>query len=416
MDQIKKEKRQFWVILVIVFLGFLGISIPYLIFPALFLNPEYSILPISYTEPMRALFLGVTLAVYPLGQFIGSPILGSLSDDYGRKPLLVLSLILSAIANLLTGFAIAWSHLGMLIVCRFIAGLMEGNIAIARAMGADLTTISKHKTFGKINGASSIAYLIGPLLGGLMTDKSIWEHLTTSTPFYFICIFFFGLAGLSSFLLEKSATNLLLEARSFWSRINLIKRMSVLFSNRRLQFLMITSTALTLAIDIFYEFGPVYLTVKWTLGPAKLALYNSALCLALAIGNGWLPTFFSSRISNRIAIISSISGLILTLIGVVLTNSPLLMVLLFTLSGLVIGVAVTLLTVKISNSAPTTIQGEVMGVQVSLRVLGDGLICLLGGALLLISPKLILIIAALIALATIAYYINLSTLHNSRSK
>lgn len=414
MDQIGKEREQFWVILVIVFLGFLGISMPYLIFPALFLNPEYSILPLSYTEPMRALFLGITLAVYPLGQFIGSPILGSLSDEYGRKPLLIGSLILSAIANFLTGFAIGWGYLGMLIVCRFVAGLMEGNIAIARAMGADLTTISKHETFGKINGACSIAFLIGPLIGGLMTDKSIWESLTTSTPFYFISIFFFALAGLSSLLLEKSAVNLALEARSFWKRINLFKRMSVLFSNRRLQFLMITSTALTLAIDIFYEFGPVYLTVKWDLGPSKLVLYNSALCLALAIGNGWLPTFFSSRITNRTAIISSICGLIVILIGIILTNSPFLMISLFSLSGLVIGVAVTLLTVNISNSAPDTIQGEVMGVQVSLRVLGDGLICLLGGALLLVSPKLILIIATLIALATLAYYF-LNRTDNSRN-
>ena len=402
--------------LVIVFLGFLGISMPYLIFPALFLNPEYSILPLTFTEPMRALFLGVTLGVYPLGQFIGSPILGSLSDDYGRKPLLIGSLILSAIANLFTGFAIRRNHLAMLIVCRFIAGVMEGNIAIARAMGADLTTISKHETFGKINGACSIAFLIGPLIGGLMTDKSIWANLTTSTPFYFICIFFFFLAGLSALLLEKSIVNQALAARSFWNRINLIKRMSSLFSNRRLQFLMITSTALTLAIDIFYEFGPVYLTLKWTLGPAQLVIYNSVLCLTLAIGNGWLPTFFSSRISNRTAILSSISGLIIILIGIILTNSPLLMITLFTLSGLVIGVAVTLLTIKISNSAPATIQGEVMGVQVSLRVLGDGLICLLGGALLLISPKVILILSALIALATLAYYLNLSTLHNSRSK
>ena len=118
---IRKERRQFWVILAIVFLGFLGISMPYLIFPALFLNPEYSILPPHWGESLQAIFLGITLAIYPIGQFIGSPILGSLSDDYGRKNLLSGTLVISAIANLVTGFAIAKHQLGLLIICRFIA-------------------------------------------------------------------------------------------------------------------------------------------------------------------------------------------------------------------------------------------------------------------------------------------------------
>lgn len=341
MTEQKRQKRQFWVILIIVFLGFLGISMPYLIFPALFLNPAYSILPAGMSESSHALFLGITLAAYPLGQFIGSPILGALSDDYGRKPLLSGSLLISAICNLLTGFAIEWQQLGLLIVSRFMAGLMEGNIAIARAMAADIKTISKHETFGKINAVTSIAYLIGPLLGGLMTDKSLFESLTTSTPFYCICILFFCLAGLSALMLEQAVINAPTVVRTFWQRINLIQRLSALFSNKKLQFLMITSTCYTLAVDIFFEFGPVYLTVKWTLGPAQLIFYNGVLCLGIAAGSGWLPAFLSSRVSNRLAIIYSIGGIALFLIGIVLVDSTLLMMLLFALIGIVIGLAAT---------------------------------------------------------------------------
>ncbi len=407
MTEQKRQKRQFWVILIIVFLGFLGISMPYLIFPALFLNPAYSILPAGMSESSHALFLGITLAAYPLGQFIGSPILGALSDDYGRKPLLSGSLLISAICNLLTGFAIEWQQLGLLIVSRFMAGLMEGNIAIARAMAADIKTISKHETFGKINAVTSIAYLIGPLLGGLMTDKSLFESLTTSTPFYCICILFFCLAGLSALMLEQAVINAPTVVRTFWQRINLIQRLSALFSNKKLQFLMITSTCYTLAVDIFFEFGPVYLTVKWTLGPAQLIFYNGVLCLGIAAGSGWLPAFLSSRVSNRLAIIYSIGGIALFLIGIVLVDSTFLMMLLFALIGIVIGLAATLITVKISDSVSDSIQGEVMGVQISLRVFGDAIICLFGGALLLLSSKLILIVAAVLSMAAMTYYLTL---------
>ncbi len=118
--------------------------------------------------------------------------------------------------------------------------------------------------------------------------------------------------------------------------------------------------------------------------------YNRGLCIGLAIGNGWLPNWISKLTSNqRLIILSSIAGFALLLIGMVQTNSRALMMLLFGVSGLFIGLAVTLITVKISNSVDDAIQGEVMGVQLSLRVLGDGIICLLGGFLLLLSSKLL---------------------------
>ncbi len=398
VSQQRSQRQQFWIILTIVFLGFIGISIPYLIFPALFLNPDYSILSADWSGSSRALFLGITLAAYPLGQFIGSPILGALSDDYGRSKLLSRSLVFSAVCYLLTGLAIEWQQLGLLIGSRFAAGFMEGNIAIARAMAADIKTIPKHEAFGKINASSSVAYLLGPLLGGLMSD------LSTSAPFYFICILFFGLAVLSAFVFRHAAVTIPAQVRTVWQRINFVKRLSVLFTNKRLQFFMLISTTFTLAVDIFYEFGPVHLTVKWELGPPQLILYNALLCLGLAIGNGRLPTFASTRISNRLAILGSMGGMAFFLLGVALVNSSFLMMLFFGLSGLVIGLAVTLITVKISDSAPDSIQGEVMGVQLSLRVLGDAIICLFGGALLLLSSKLILIVAALLCLGAMAYY------------
>lgn len=404
MKQKSKQKQQFLVILIIVFLGFVGISMPYLIFPALFLNPEYSILASNWSETSRALLLGITLAAYPLGQFIGSPILGALSDDYGRKPLLTGSLLITAVCNLISGLAIEWQYLGLLIISRFLAGLMEGNIAIARAMAVDLKTISKHDAFGKINAVASIAFLLGPLLGGLISDKSLLQGLTTSSPFYFICILFFGLAGLSALVLEKGVMNPAAKLQTFWQRINLIQRLTVLFSNKHLQFLMISSTLFTLAVDIFYEFAPVYLTVKWELSPGQLVFYNGALCIALAVGNGWLPAFFSTRASRQAAITYSTAGFAILLLGVVTIDSTILMMLLFTLSGLVIGLAVTLITVKISDSVSDNIQGEVMGVQLSLRVLGDAIICLLGGALLLLSPKLILIVASAMSITAMIYY------------
>lgn len=399
-----KHKQQFWIILFIVFLSFLGISVPYLIFPALFLNPDYAILPASWSYSSHVLLLGITLAAYPLAQFFGAPILGALSDDYGRKPILSVSLLISALSSLSTGFAIAKQNLVLLIISRFIAGLMEGNIAIARAMAADIKTLSKHETFGKINAAASIAYILGPILGATLADKNVVSWFNTATPFYCISFFFVGLTILSLFVLLETAAVSTKPQQTIAQRMNLWKRLSVVFANKHLKFFLITSTLFSFAVDIFYEFGPVYLTLKWMLGPPQLIYYNGILCFALALGNGYLPTLFSKKFPSRPLVFCSTTAFILLITAMLFAETTYAMMLIFGLAGLAIGVEMTFITVKVSNAASESMQGEALGVQMSLRVLGDGLICLLGGVLLIVSAKLILGLSIVVALATLIYY------------
>ncbi|MCC5831635.1 MAG: MFS transporter [Chlamydiales bacterium] len=321
----KFPRRHFSVIIAIVFLGFIGISMPYLIFPPLFLNSSYAFLPKTCTEASRALFLGITLAAYPLGQFMGSAILGSLSDEYGRKKILITSLLIASISNLFSAISIANQQVVLLIASRLIAGLMEGNITIARAMASDIKSISKHKSFGKINASASIAFLLGPLLGGVLSERAGF-----STPFFLIGILFFILSGLSGLFLKESRVKEPFYDRYFVAvkplklairqRMNIVRRISNLFSSKELKFFLIVSTSFTLAVDIFYEFGPVYLTMKWALSPAKLIFYNGLLCLGLTIGNGWLPTYLTRYISNHSAIITGLGGFALFIFCLPLIN------------------------------------------------------------------------------------------------
>ncbi|OGN58422.1 MAG: hypothetical protein A3C42_00570 [Chlamydiae bacterium RIFCSPHIGHO2_02_FULL_45_9] len=280
---------------------------------------------------------------------------------------------------------------------------MEGNIAIARAIAADLKGLPKHQTFGKINATTATAYLIGPLIGGLLTDRAVFKELTVATPFYVVAVLFFCIAILSSLVLHKSLPSKKKE-RTFKERVHFPRRMKGLFANPQLKSLILTSTFFTLAVDIFYEFGPVFLTVQWMYAPSQLIFYSAILCLGLMAGNGWLPTFVSQRTVQRWPIFGAMFAFALLVAGIVGIAIPSAIILLFFLSGLVIGLAVTLLTVKISDAASDRIQGEVMGVQVSLRVLGDAIICLFGGVLLILSSQLILLFASLLSLFALVYY------------
>lgn len=140
-------------IFVVVFVDLLGFSIilPLLPFYAL----EYKLTPDA---------IGLIAAVYSVFQFIASPFLGSLSDKYGRRPLLIYSQIGSMLGFLMLGWANAvW----MLIASRVIDGISGGNITIAAAYVADVTEPKdRASAMGVIGVAFGLGFMLGPFIGG----------------------------------------------------------------------------------------------------------------------------------------------------------------------------------------------------------------------------------------------------------
>ncbi len=117
--------------------------------------------------------IGFLVASYSVFQFFGSPILGDLSDRYGRRPLLLYSQIGSCAGFILMGAAIHLPHtLVWLFVARIIDGISGGNLTIAQAYIADVTKPEERaKAYGMIIGvAFGLGFLIGPALGGFLSD------------------------------------------------------------------------------------------------------------------------------------------------------------------------------------------------------------------------------------------------------
>ena len=106
------------------------------------------------------------LATYSITQLISAPILGRLSDRYGRRPILLFSLLGSIITYVWLGFA---ETLMMLFIARAFNGLMAGNIATAFAYIADITTPeNRAKGMGVIGAAFGLGFIMGPAIGGIL--------------------------------------------------------------------------------------------------------------------------------------------------------------------------------------------------------------------------------------------------------
>jgi len=140
--------------------------------------------------------IGWLIASYSIVQFVSTPILGQLSDRYGRRPILFVSLLGTSVAALLTGLA---GTLWLLFFGRIFDGVTGGNISTAQAYIADVTTKeNRAKGMGLIGAAFGLGFIFGPAIGGILSKFG--SHI----PFFFVSALALTNAVLLYFFLPES--------------------------------------------------------------------------------------------------------------------------------------------------------------------------------------------------------------------
>lgn len=163
--------------------------------------------------------LGFLTASFSIAQFIATPVLGALSDKYGRKPLLAISLLGTCISFIM--FAEARSII-ILFAARVLDGITGGNISVAQAMISDTSTPeNRAKRFGILSSAFGFGFIIGPALGGLLSD---WG---AQVPFFFAAGIALIGALLTIFVLKETNPKGSIKSKakfsfsSFWTVLNM---------------------------------------------------------------------------------------------------------------------------------------------------------------------------------------------------
>lgn len=125
---------------------------------------------------LTAHYYGILASLFTLTQFLFSPVLGSLSDRFGRKPLLILSLGLTALSYLLMAFA---PGVAGIMIARALAGIGGASLTVATAYLADISSAeTRAQNFGMVGAAFGLGFIFGPALGGLLGGFGLW------VPFY----------------------------------------------------------------------------------------------------------------------------------------------------------------------------------------------------------------------------------------
>jgi len=166
-------QRTEWILFLTVLLAVAGFALPTPVITPMFMAQDGGLLAADAGQTERVWWLMGCFALYPLGQMLGSPWLGRLSDRFGRRPVLSAALMGVVFSYVLMAVAIWWQWLWLLLAARLLSGLCNGTVAIAQALAADISAPARKPVlFSRLNIALNMGWIIGPLAGGLLAEQT----------------------------------------------------------------------------------------------------------------------------------------------------------------------------------------------------------------------------------------------------
>jgi MFS transporter, DHA1 family, tetracycline resistance protein len=309
--------------------------------------------------------IGVLLAAYPLCQLVAGPILGRLSDRYGRRPVLAVSQAGTAISFLILGLS---SNYTVMLLARMLDGASGGNILVAQAYVADVTK-PEHRArgFGLIGAAFGVGFVLGPLLGGLLVALPVPPAWRLSVPFL-VAAGFSTLAWV--LVLSRLPESLPADAKDRQgARVLSWRGVADTLSDARIGLLVAVGALVVLAFAALEGTFSLFLEARLGWTPGRAAFGFAFLGLVSAVVQGGLIRRLVPRFGEPRLILAGIACLAAGLAAMALVSSP------WTLLGaaLIVGVGQGLSSPTVqgllSRVTPGGEQGAVFGTLTSAQTL-----------------------------------------------
>lgn len=384
-----------------VFIDMLGIGVIIPVLPALFFNQESSFFAPETSEQLRSILYGMLIASYPFMQFFGAPALGALSDRYGRKPVLMISLLGTMVGYLLFAWAIYTGNLVLLFVSRMLPGFTGGNISIILSAIADVSDEeSRTRNFGLVGMAFGLGFIMGPFLGGILADNSVISWFDHATPFWFTA----ALTLLNILFVQFYFSETLAQRRQ--SRMSLFTgfhNIALSFQLPQLRVIFGVVLLLSLGFSFFTQFFAVYLIQRFHFQELQTGQLFGWIGIWLAITQGVTVRWLSRRYSGRQILPVSMLGLGLSLGLLLLPSQAFWFLLINPVIATFQGITSPNLTSVVSKQAGSERQGEILGINQSMQSLGQIVPPLVAGYINTIDVRLPIVAAAI--LTTLAWLV-----------
>lgn len=331
-----------------VLLDILGATI---LFPVLaFIVREYS---------SDALTVGLMTIIYSAAQFLAAPVLGLLSDRYGRRPVLLISVFGSAIGYFMFGIGGA---LWILFLSRLIDGITGGNLSVAQAYIADITPPEERaKNFALFGAAFGLGFILGPALGGALSQISL------AAPAYAAGVFSLLSVLLGYCMLPESLPKERRTVGAFrWPEANPFAAIRDIIRLPGIGILLLAMVAFNIAFAGMTSNISVFAINAFGMQTTDLAILFTIVGVVNVVVQGGLVRQLAPKVGEKRLALIGLALLILSYLGIAFAPALWMLYPLTAISS--IGNALTLPTLAAlaANSVSSNNQGKLAGVSASL--------------------------------------------------
>lgn len=349
----KPGKNAFFFVVVAVILNMLSFGIIMPVMPALL--EEITGLPAAQS----VVYGGWLAATFAIANFFAMPILGGLSDRYGRRPVLLASIGMLGVDLLIMGLA---PTLAILFLGRFLGGMFSATYSVANAYIADVTEPEERgRAFGMMGAAFGIGFILGPVFGGLLGD------INARLPFFVAA----GIAGINFlyglFLLPESLPKE--DRRDFdLARANPFGTMVHFAKVPRVAWFIVAIGLYQIAHSVYPTTWNFHGEIRYDWSEFEIGLSLAAVGLGSAISQALLTGYLIKRIGPMKA---GLFGLLVNVVALILfglAEAPWMAYAVIAISA-VGGVAMPAINTITSTLTPRNAQGELQGAQASMMAL-----------------------------------------------
>jgi DHA1 family tetracycline resistance protein-like MFS transporter len=362
-----------FLVIVIDTMGF-GLVMP--IFGPLFVMKTGGILPADVSDAMRNLLYGVAFGSFSILMLFGAPILGDLSDYLGRKKVLIIALLATAVSWFVAAWGVLFHSIYLLILGRCFAGLAAGSQPIAQAAMADVSSHeNKASNMSLMIFASCLGFVIGPVIGGYFANSHLVKWFNFSTPFFVA-----GLLAIFNALLVLIAFRETFVPHPH-KKLQLTKGLKIFaeaFVNKKVRLLSVVLFFFEMGFAIYFVYISMFVVQQFHFSSLRVAHLMTYFGVVWAITFVWIVRSIVKHFKLNDIIFYS---LLVTIVSVLTLLWPKQIVVWLSAIplGITNGLSYTALITLLSNSVDADSQGWVMGVASSVAAAAWGVGALLAG-------------------------------------